>query len=99
MNVKTDSIALGLLEVDPSAYTASWDGQEVMLSATEIEILTALIANSSKVSSRKELADAVGRQERTIDVLISGLRHKIGPDFVRNVRGRGWILNKRLMEA
>jgi DNA-binding response OmpR family regulator len=97
LNTKTDNFA-PLLEVDASAYTASLGGQEVILSATEIEILTSLIANSSKVCSRKELADAVGRQERTIDVVISGLRHKIGTDFVRNVRGRGWILNKRLLK-
>jgi two-component system, OmpR family, response regulator len=96
LNVKTDTIA-PLLEVDASAYTASFGGEEVILSATEIEILTALIANSSKVCSRQELAETVGRQERTIDVVISGLRQKIGRDFVRNVRGRGWIINKRLL--
>jgi len=87
----------GSLKVDPSAYTANCHGQEVVLSATEIEILITLIANSSKVSSRKELADAVGRQERTVDVVISSLRQKIGPGFVRNVRGRGWILDKQLL--
>ncbi|MEX2551753.1 MAG: winged helix-turn-helix domain-containing protein [Actinomycetota bacterium] len=90
-------MTVGSLRVEPSAYTANCHGQEVVLSATEIEILITLIANSSKVSSRKELADAVGRQERTVDVVISGLRRKIGPGFVRNVRGRGWILDKQLL--
>jgi DNA-binding response OmpR family regulator len=98
LNTKTDMLA-PVLEVDASAYTASFAGREVILSATEIEILSSLIANSSKVCSRKELAETVGRQERTIDVVISRLRQKIGSDFVRNVRGRGWILNKRLLKT
>ena len=97
MTGQTDTFRLGLLEVDPNAYTARFGGEEVELSATEIEILATLLANSSKVSSREELAEAIGRQERTIDVLISALRQKIAPEFIRNVRGRGWILNRRLL--
>jgi two-component system OmpR family response regulator len=99
MTTKPDLMSLGLLEVNPSAYTARFGGQEVELSATEVEILAALVANSSKVSSRSELAQAVGRQERTVDVLISALRQKIAPEFVRNVRGRGWILNRTLLQV
>lgn len=88
-------LTLGSLEVDPGSYSAFYAGRELSLSPTEIDILTALISNSSKVCSRKELAEAVGRQERTVDVLISGLRQKISPEFIRNVRGRGWIVNSR----
>ena len=94
-DVNFEKLTLGNLEVDPGSYSAFYAGRELTLSPTEIDILTALITNSSKVCSRKELAEAVGRQERTIDVLISGLRQKIDPAFIRNVRGRGWIVNSR----
>ncbi len=97
MNIKSEVISLGMLEINPSAYTARFGDQLVELSPTEIDMLATLVANSSKVTSRQELAKAVGRRERTVDVLISALRHKIDPEFVRNVRGRGWILNQRLL--
>jgi DNA-binding response OmpR family regulator len=94
-----DTISVGSLEVDPNAYTARFDGQEVELSATEVEMLATLAANSTKVSSRRELAQATGLSERTIDVVISALRQKIAPELIRNVRGRGWILNRRTLQA
>jgi DNA-binding response OmpR family regulator len=94
-----DTITIGSLEVDPYAYMARFDGQEVELSATEVEILATLASNTAKVSSRSELAEAIGLRERTIDVVISALRQKITPELIRNVRGRGWILNRRTLQT
>ncbi len=99
MTTNLDTMSMGNLEVDPHAYTARFGGEEVELSATEIEILATLVANSSKVSSREELAQVIGLRERTIDVVISALRQKIAPELIRNVRGRGWILNRRTLQA
>jgi len=33
-------------------------------------------------------------QSNAVDVLIHGLRKKIGKDIVRNVRGAGWTVTK-----
>lgn len=92
------ALSLGRLQVDPDAYTASFDGQMLDLSGTEVEILSLLIANQGKVSSRAELASLVGRRESTVNILITRLRQKVGRNFIRNVRGRGWIVDSRKLE-
>ena len=84
---------LGRLQVCPSIYTAYYDGRELEMSGTEIEILSYLIENHGRVSSRPELAEILGRRESTIDILITRLRQKVGRNFIRNVRGRGWIID------
>lgn len=96
--MSTPPLSLGRLEVHPEAYTASFDGQWLDLSGTEVEILSFLIANRGKVSSRSELATLVGRRESTVDILITRLRQKVGRNFIRNVRGRGWIVDSRKLE-
>ena len=97
--MSTPALSLGALEVDPEAYTASFDGQTLELSGTEVEILSFLIANQGKVSSRTELAGLVGRRESTVDILITRLRQKVGRNFIRNVRGRGWIVDSSQLET
>jgi len=84
----------GVLEVDLDAYIARLEGVALELTSSETELLALLISNSRRVVDRKELASAIGlRQARSVDVLLSSLRHKMGREFLRNVRGRGWILD------
>jgi DNA-binding response OmpR family regulator len=64
------------------------------VSGSQLELLAVLIANKQRVMDRSEIAGALGlRHARTVDVLLSNLRHLIGRDFVRNVRSRGWIID------
>lgn len=87
-------LVAGSLEVDLDAYTARIDGDPLDLTSSETELLALLIHNARRVVSRTQLAEAIGlRQHRSIDVLLSSLRQKTGRDFVRNVRGRGWIID------
>lgn len=97
--MSTPALSLGRLEVDPDAYTASFDGQVLDLSGTEVEILSFLIANQGRVTSRAELAKLVRRQQSTVDILITRLRQKVGRNFIRNVRGRGWIVDAKKLET
>jgi DNA-binding response OmpR family regulator len=93
------ALSLGSLRVWPATYTASFDGRELDLSGTEIEILSFLLENQGRVSSRTELAGTVDRRESTVDILITRLRQKVGCNFIRNVRGRGWIIDPRKLES
>ncbi len=87
-------LTVGVLEVDLDAYACRLGGSALELTSSEIELLALLIINSRRVVDRRQLAEAIGlRQHRSVDVLLSSLRQKIGRDFVRNVRGRGWIID------
>jgi DNA-binding response OmpR family regulator len=87
------TVSVGALEVDPEGYRASLSGRMLELSRSQVELLTILLSNLHRVVSRNELSEALGLiRPRSVDVLLSGLRHEIGRPFVRNVRNRGWIV-------
>lgn len=87
------AVRLGDLAVDTGRYQVSFDGRSLELSRSETELLATLVANPHRVLSREELSEHLGlAQGRSVDVLLSRLRHLIRRDFVRNVRGRGWIV-------
>lgn len=75
-------------------------GQDVILSRTEFDLLTALVRASNRVRSRTFLIDAVSRggdgaSERMIDVLVSRLRKRLErdrskPRLIVTVPGRGY---------
>ena len=92
------ALFLGPLEVCPATYMAYIDGRQLDLTGTEIEILSFLIENQDRVSSRTELAEVVNRRESTVDIIITRLRQKVGCNFIRNVRGRGWIVDPKQLQ-
>lgn len=78
------------------------DGTTVDLSTGELDLLTALIANANKPTSRNELMQATNYREwgpldRSIDVKIARLRRKIefdpsNPQLIKTVRSIGYVL-------
>ncbi len=77
-------------------------GAEVMLTGNECRLLAQLIRNTGRVQTREDLMAGVLQREwdpmdRSIDVLITRLRHKIEADpkrpaMIKTVRGAGYIL-------
>ena len=77
------------------------DGMEVSLSAGEYDLLVAFLENPQRVLSRDQLLDitknrTAGPFDRSIDVQISRLRHKIEPEpknptLIKTVRGGGYL--------
>jgi DNA-binding response OmpR family regulator len=85
---------LGSLVVDIDSYSARVGGRDLAISGSQLELLALLIANKDRVMDRKQLAGMLElRHDRTVDVLLTGLRQQIGREFVRNVRSRGWIID------
>ncbi len=71
------------LVMDLAKMTVTVDGQPVLLTKTEFEILKVFLANQGQVFSRQELLDKVWPRDvvvtdRTVDVNITRMRKKIG---------------------
>lgn len=98
--LNASSVVLGALRVDLDGYRAWFAGRPLELSRSQLELLAMLVANRHRVISRPELSSALGlARGRSVDVLLTGLRHEIGREFVRNVRGRGWIVEPEALES
>lgn len=81
--------------------TSTEDDVEVSLSAGEYDLLLAFAQNPQKILSRDELLDITKNRnilpfDRSIDVQISRLRHKVEEDpkkprLIKTVRGGGYL--------
>jgi len=91
-------VTLGELCVDIAARTVHRAGTPVSVTATEFDLLAALIARTGEAVSREELllqvwgTPAVGKS-RSLDFFVTGLRSKLGRDLpLHTVRGYGFRL-------
>jgi DNA-binding response OmpR family regulator len=98
-------VRVGRLQLDAASLTATLDGRALQLTAYEFALLRVLADNAGRVLSRERLLElAKGNADeafdRSIDVRISRLRHKLGDDpkhpvLLKTVRGSGYLLNPR----
>ena len=97
---RSHHLRVGDLELDPGSLTATLGGMALELTGYEFSLLQALAERVGQVLSRERLMElARGNAEeafdRSIDVHISRLRHKLGDDprkplRIRTVRGAGY---------
>lgn len=92
-------LEMGHLRLNIENYSAFWQTEELILTATEFRLLQVLAARPGKVFSRDELIqkayDNVIVSDRTIDSHIRRVRGKIaaaGGDAVTTVQGFGYKL-------
>ena len=92
------------LELNLQSMGIKVEGQDLKLSKTEYFLLKYFMENPGKVLSRSDLIDAIwGKDyyidENTIDVYVGYLRSKFSAiskeEFIKTVRGSGYILCKR----
>jgi DNA-binding response OmpR family regulator len=105
-----EHIEVGDLVVDVPAHKASLRGRTLQLTSFELRVLVALARRAGETVTREELASAVLPKlqdgprydpsvDRSLDVHVSHLRHKLGDDArepkrIRTVRGIGYVLVK-----
>jgi len=90
----------GDVEIDPASRVVTLRGEPVSLSPREFDVLSALLERPGVVFSRAQLeARLYGWGEEVesnaVEVYIHSLRRKLGADFIRNVRGVGYMIPKR----
>ncbi len=93
-------LQIGELTLWPGKRTAQWRNAPLELTSTEFNLLLQLARNAGRVVSKRELSEqALGRSltrfDRSIDVHLSSIRHKLGrrPDgqsWIETIRGIGY---------
>lgn len=95
----TPVLTNGAITLDPVTRDVAFDGRSAALSGREFSLLQALLLRPGAILSRQELEERIyGWNEEvesnTVEVLIHGIRRKLGPKVIRNVRGVGWCVDR-----
>ena len=92
-------LSAGDLVLWPQKRRAEWRGHAVELTSMEFNVLEVLMRNAGRIVTKKELSEqALGRPlarfDRSIDVHLSSIRHKLGEGsaLIHTVRGQGYHL-------
>lgn len=98
------TLNIGPLQLSPQKRQAIWFNQPLDLTSTEFSLLEALAKQAGQVVSKNMLSEsALGRPlarfDRSIDVHMSSIRHKLGVQqdghaYIQTVRGKGYQLIK-----
>lgn len=100
------TITFGDLQLDPAGHLVIYRGEEITLSRREFSLLQKLLENPNRVLSREYLTQSLYGWEEDVDsnaleVHIHNLRKKFGTDFIRTIRGVGYMVslpNEKLAE-
>jgi two-component system OmpR family response regulator len=89
----------GKVTLDPASHEARCGDVVALLSAREFALLHALLLRPGSILTRAELEERIyGWNEEVesnaVDFLIHGVRRKLGPEIIKNVRGAGWLVEK-----
>lgn len=97
-------VETGPLQLWPQSRKAVWFNVALELTSTEFSLLEALARNAGQVVSKNALSEAalgrpLARFDRSIDVHMSSIRHKLGQQqdghsYIQTVRGKGYQLIK-----
>jgi DNA-binding response OmpR family regulator len=95
-------LSAGLLALWPARRRATCDGAPLALTSTEFNLLEVLLRDAGRVVSKQDLYNKglgrpMGRFERSIDVHVSSIRHKLAVAAgerlrIESVRGVGYQL-------
>ncbi len=94
-----DSLCVGAVELDAAARSVRCQGEAVVLSTREFDLLHALLRNVGRVLSREQLEQQLYSwgnevESNTIEVHIHHLRKKLGADLIQTVRGVGYTVQR-----
>jgi|TARA_R110002126_G_scaffold273866_1_gene418687 two-component system response regulator QseB len=87
------------ITMDPSAHTVLLNNAEVNISRREFSLLQKLLENTGHALSREQLMQSMygwddDLDSNVLEVHIHNLRKKLQADFIRTIRGIGYIAEK-----
>ncbi len=93
------TIAVNDVSIDLRSKLVTRAGEAVTLTAREYNLLEYLAVHRGRVISREELCDHLSDEidesfSNVLDVYISYLRKKLGPDVIETRRGFGYVVSK-----
>ncbi|MGL5647249.1 MAG: response regulator transcription factor [Clostridium sp.] len=99
--VASKKLEFGEVVLNEDTYKATVDGKDAELTLKEFNILKLLIINYPTVLKREVLMDKVWGYDyygdmRVIDAHIKNLRKKIKYDYIKTVKGVGYVLEKNV---
>jgi two-component system OmpR family response regulator len=93
------------LELEPATRTLKSAGIPIELTSTEFTLLQILMHSAGRIVSKERLSEdglgrVLGRYDRSIDMHLSNIRRKLGPDAegdsrIETVRGIGYLIKTR----
>ena len=83
----------------PATHEATFQNEPLSLSAREFAVLEALISRPGAILSRAQLEERIygwGEEveSNAVEVFVHSLRKKLGAEFIRTVRGAGYMVPK-----
>ena len=99
---ENEILTLGAIEIDTAKHQVLVNKNEVALTQREFELLSYLVKNKGKVCTRTQIIEDVWDihfeyDTGVIDVFINALRKKLNlkieEDYIKTVRGIGYIAN------
>lgn len=96
----TNIVSVGPVSLDLTAHSVSIDGRPVELGRREYMLLRALMENADRVQTRDQLERKLyswGEEvtSNSLEVHVHHLRKKLGSEFIRTVRGVGYIITAK----
>lgn len=100
-NEESNELVFETLKLDKDSYKVYVDGEECEFTLKEFNILKNLIEFYPRVITREQLMDKVWGYEyygemRVIDAHIKNIRKKISKNYIKTVKGGGYVLEKNM---
>ena len=85
------------MTLEPATHRVTLRGKELALSARELALLEALLHRRGAILSRAQLEERIygwGEEieSNAVEVYVHLLRKKLGTDFIKTVRGVGYLV-------
>lgn len=101
-NIEIKSLTVGGITINEEEHTVTVDGERIILTLKEYELLTLFMSNLGRVYTREKLLslvwglDYIG-ETRTVDVHIGTLRTKLKEcgDYIETIRGVGYRMEEK----
>jgi two-component system, OmpR family, response regulator len=91
-------LEIGGVKIDTAARTVTWHGESINLTPREYSLVEFLALHRGKIVTRTMLYDHLFDENEDslsnlLDVHVSNLRKKLGPDFIVTRRGQGYLID------